>query len=45
MNKKKAKALRRLSKDFVSKTNKPISEVQQTYKRFKQTYKSAKGEL
>lgn len=45
MNKKKAKALRRVARDFVIKTNKPISEVQPSYKKFKISYKAAKGEI
>lgn len=42
MNKKKAKALKRLAKDFVIKTNKPISELQSVYKNFKLFYKQSK---
>lgn len=45
MRAKKAKALRRLARAFVTQNNKPLSEVDFWYKRMKKTYKASKGQL
>lgn len=45
MNQKTAKKLKRIAKAFVIGTNKPIGDFNKEYKKIKQSYKAAKGQL
>lgn len=45
MRNKKAKGLRRLAREFVIQTHRPLTEIDSWYKKMKSTYKTAKGEL
>lgn len=43
MRSKKAKALRRIARAFVTQTGKPISDIDKEYKKMKKFYKNTKS--
>lgn len=45
MNKKKAKALRKIATAFIVNTGKPLEQVHKQYKKLKSIYKETKGEI
>ena len=44
MNQKKAKALRRVARQFVIQSGKPIHTIDNEYKQLKKVYKISKGQ-